>query len=114
MTLIARGIVWFGLYLFLTLLPLVTAAVTVPNRLSPSPWVEFAVSAGLIGLALMALQSTLIARIKPAASAFGEDSLQLFHNLMGMIALGLILLHPVLLITIGYPASCWLNPFSAC
>jgi hypothetical protein len=50
----------------------------------------------------------------PAAGAFGEDSLRLFHNLMGMVALGLILAHPILLIIYGYPANCWLNPLASC
>ena len=44
--------------------------------------------AGFVGFALMSLEFALISRIEPAAEPFGEDSLQLFHNLMGMVALG--------------------------
>ena len=114
MILIARGIKWYGLYIFLILLPLLTAFVSSPDRISQPLLVEIAVGAGFIGFSLMALEFALISRIDSAAEPFGEDSLQLFHNLMGMAALGFILLHPILLIIAGYPASCWLNPFSSC
>lgn len=114
MLLIVRGIIWYGLYLFLILLPLLTAALSDPARLSPSLLVEIAVGAGFVGFSLMALEFALISRINAAAQPFGEDSLQLFHNLMGMVALGFILVHPLLLVLSGYPANCWINPFSSC
>jgi predicted ferric reductase len=116
MILIVRGIVWYGLYLSLILLPLVTAALTGADTVKPPSSFLAAVGIGLgfVGLSLMALEFALISRIKAAAAAFGEDSLQLFHNLMGMVALGLLLVHPFLLIISGYPAACWLNPFADC
>lgn len=114
MILITRGIKWYGLYIFLILLPLVTAVVSNPDRISQPLLVEVAVGAGFIGFSLMALEFALVSRIEPAAEPFGEDSLQLFHNLMGLAALGFVLAHPVLLFIAGYPASCWLNPFSGC
>jgi predicted ferric reductase len=114
MILIARGIIWYGLYLFLVILPLATAAIADPDRLSQPLLIEIAVGAGFVGFALMSLEFALVSRIEPAAEPFGEDSLQLFHNLMGMAALGFILLHPLLLVISGYPANCWLNPFSSC
>jgi len=46
----------------------------------------------------MALEFALISRINAAAQPFGEDSLQLFHNIMGVVALGLLLVHPLILI----------------
>ncbi len=114
MRLMVRGILWFGLYLFLVLLPLATAVLSNPDRVAPSPLVALGVGAGFVGYALMALEFALISRIKSAASAFGEDALQLFHNLMGMAALGFLLAHPILLVISGYPAKCWLNPFASC
>ncbi len=114
MVLIVRGILWYGLYLFLILLPLATAAVSDPARNSQSMIVEIAVGSGFVGFALMSMEFALISRIQPAAQPFGEDSLQLFHNLMGIVALGFVLAHPILLLLSGYPASCWLNPFSSC
>lgn len=114
MRIMLRGILWFGFYLFLILLPLVTALVFRSARNSPSLLVEIAVAAGFVGFALMALEFALISRVKGAAGAFGEDSLQLFHNLMGVVALGFILAHPLLLFVHGYPLGCWLNPWAAC
>ncbi len=114
MVYIARGIIWYGMYLFLVLLPLGTALVSNPDRTSPSFTTSLGIAAGFIGFSLMALEFTLISRIESAAEPFGEDSLQLFHNLMGVIALAFILAHPTLLILSEYPANCWLNPFSTC
>lgn len=114
MTMIVRGALWFGLYFFLILLPLATAAISSPARVAPSFIVELGVGAGFVGLALMCLEFALISRTKAAAQAFGEDALQLFHNLMGMAALGFLIAHPVLLFISGYPAQCWLNPLAGC
>jgi predicted ferric reductase len=114
MALMVRGILWFGLYIFLALLPLATAVISNPNR-GQGPLIrEIAVGAGFVGLALMALEFALISRVKAVALAFGEDALQLFHNAMGMVALLLLIAHPILLIHWGYPANCWLNPFAGC
>jgi len=114
MLLIVRGIIWYGLYLFLILLPLITAAISNPTRAAQPFLVEVAVAAGFIGFSIMSLEFALISRINAAAQPFGEDSLQLFHNIMGTTALGFVLAHPILLIISGYPANCWLNPFASC
>ncbi len=114
MIFIARGIIWYGLYLFLVILPLATAIISDPTRVDPSFVTAIGIGAGFIGFSLMSLEFALISRIEAAAEPFGEDSLQLFHNLMGVIALGFVLAHPIFLILSGYPASCWLNPFSSC
>lgn len=114
MRMMVRGIIYFGIYLFLVTLPISTAAISDPAR-APEPMiVEIAVGAGFVGLGLMALEFALISRINAAAQPFGEDALQLFHNVMGMVALGLLLAHPILLIISGYSANCWLNPFAGC
>lgn len=114
MILIVRGIIWYGLYFFLIMLPLLTAALADPARVAQPFLVETAVAAGFVGFSLMALEFALISRINAASQPFGEDSLQLFHNLMGIVALGFVLAHPIMLILSGYPAACWLNPFSSC
>ena len=114
MILIVRGALWYGLYLFLIVLPLATAVAAQPDRL-PQPFLlELGVAFGFIGFSIMGLEFALVSRIKAAAQPFGEDSLQLFHNLMGGAALLFILAHPALLIISGYPANCWLNPFASC
>jgi predicted ferric reductase len=109
-----RGIIFFGIYIFLVTLPLDTALIANPNRPPGTFLTNIAVGAGFIGYSLMAMEFALISRIKPAAQPFGEDALQLFHNWMGVFALLLLLAHPILLIVFGYPANCWLNPFASC
>jgi predicted ferric reductase len=109
-----RGIIFFGIYIFLVTLPLETALISSPARTPASMIVNLAIGAGFIGLSLMALEFALISRIKAAAQPFGQDALQIFHNIMGMVALGLLLIHPIFLIISGYPANCWLNPFAGC
>lgn len=114
MKMTVRGIIFFGLYFFLITLPLDIALLANTTRV-PKPFiVEVAVGAGFIGFSLMAMEFALISRIEAAAQPFGEDSLQLFHNIMGVVALGLLLFHPIVLVLNGYPANCWLNPFAAC
>lgn len=56
MIFVVRGIIWYGLYLFLILLPLATAAIANPARASQPLLVEIAVGAGFIGFALMSLE----------------------------------------------------------
>ncbi|UCG24899.1 MAG: ferredoxin reductase family protein [Chloroflexota bacterium] len=114
MLLIVRGIIWYGLYLFLILLPLAVAILADPARIEQPFLIELGVAVGFIGFSIMALEFALISRIEPANEPFGEDSLQLFHNIMGTVALAFVLAHPILLILAGYPADCWLNPFSSC
>jgi predicted ferric reductase len=84
-----RGIIFFGIYIFLITLPLDTALLSNPNRVSQPMIVEIAVGAGFVGLSLMALEFALISRINAAAQPFGQDALQLFHNIMGVVELGL-------------------------
>lgn len=114
MKMTVRGIIFFGIYIFLVTLPLDTALLANPDRVTQPLLVEIAVGAGFVGFSLMALEFALISRINAAAQPFGQDALQLFHNIMGIVALGLLLVHPILLIIHGYPANCWLNPFASC
>ena len=114
MKMTVRGIIFFGLYFVLITLPLDIALLANTTRV-PKPFiVEVAVGAGFIGFSLMAMEFALISRIEAASQPFGEDSLQLFHNIMGVVALGLLLFHPIILVLNGYPANCWLNPFASC
>ncbi|MFN2195375.1 MAG: ferric reductase-like transmembrane domain-containing protein [Anaerolineales bacterium] len=112
MNMTVRGIIFFAIYLFLVTLPLDTALLV--NARAGTLANNIAAATGFLGLTLMATEFLLIARIKPAAQPFGEDALQLFHNIMGVVALVFLLAHPIFMIISGYPASCWLNPFSDC
>lgn len=107
-----RGIIFFAIYLFLVTLPLDVALIV--NARTGTLANNIAAGAGFLGLTLMATEFLLISRIKAAAQPFGEDALQLFHNIMGVAALVFLLAHPIFMIVTGYPANCWLNPFAGC
>ena len=101
-----RGVFWFGLYTFLILFPLVVGAVFINPADSPFFLVNLAAAFGYIGLAIMAAELALVSRFDSAASAFGEDSLLQFHRLIGITALAMVSVHPLLLIaTPGYTAA---------
>ena len=112
MNMTVRGIIFFAIYLFLVTLPLNTAQLVTARTGSFAN--NIAAGAGFLGLSIMATEFLLISRIKPAAQPFGEDALQLFHNIMGVVALIFLLVHPIFMIITGYPANCWLNPFASC
>jgi predicted ferric reductase len=101
-----RGVFWFGLYVFLVTFPLVVAAVVVPRGGSVSFLVNLADGLGYLALAMMALELALVSRMDQASGAFGQDALLQFHRGMGLGAVGLVLLHPLLLLSSrAYPVA---------
>jgi predicted ferric reductase len=110
MSLLVRGLVWFGLYVALTLLPLVVAWWERPWE-APRPFlVEASVATGLLALPLMVFQFALVSRLGPASRPFGSDALMQVHAQVGLIALAAVVIHPLLLLGHGVPLSAW-NPF---
>lgn len=111
MNLLLRGLVWFGLYVVLTLLPLGVAFWDRPWE-APRPFLlEASVATGFLALPLMVFQFALVSRLGPASRPFGSDALMQFHAQMGFVALAAVVLHPLLLLWHGVPLSAW-NPFS--
>jgi predicted ferric reductase len=111
LTLLVRGLVWFGLYVALTLLPLAVAWWERPWD-APRPFlVEASVATGFIALPLMIFQFALVSRLGPASRPFGSDALMQVHAQVSWVALGAVLLHPLLLLGHGVPLTTW-NPFS--
>ena len=93
---IAVAFLWIVAYLLLTLLPLLVLL------LHPVPsgrgfWAEFSVALGFIGLAMMALQFVLTARINLIESSYGIDILLQFHRYTSLVAFFMVLVHPVIL-----------------
>lgn len=108
MNLIVRGAVWFVVYLFLILFPLVVAAVADPIEV-PRPFlVEVGVALGAVGLSIMAFQFALVSRTRAAAAAFGEDALLQFHRQIGLVALACVWLHPLLLVASDFAPLAWM------
>lgn len=87
-----------AVYVVVTLTPLfvILLGPTPPER---GFWVEFGVAIGFIGLAMLGLQSVLTARYPRVSSAIGQDTLLQFHRQAGLVAFGLVLAHPIVLIS---------------
>lgn len=110
MELIVRGLLWFGLYVFLVLFPLLIGAVFHPAA-GGSFSLELGVACGYVGLAIMAFEFALISRVKSVSGAFGQDALEQFHRQMGYVALMFVAAHPILLFFSRYSFTL-LNPFA--
>jgi len=107
-----RGSIWFWFYRILVLLPLFVGALFRATSGGRGFLLGFAVACGYVGLAIIALEFSLVARLKRVAGAFGQDALQQFHKQMGYVAVLFLLAHPILLLVRGYPLQL-LNPFSS-
>ena len=101
MGLLFRGVVWFGLYCALLLLPLSVAFVADPVGVPRSLAVEFSVAAGFIAFAVLTVEFALVSRLKAASAPFGTDALMLFHRQMGLAAAAFVVLHVVVLLGPG-------------
>jgi 3-phenylpropionate/trans-cinnamate dioxygenase ferredoxin reductase subunit len=93
---VAVAAFWIGSYLFITLLPLLVLLLHhVPE--GRSFWTEFSVALGFIGLAMMALQFALTARINRIEASYGVDIILQFHRYISLVAFSFILIHPLIL-----------------
>ncbi|MGI0483889.1 ferric reductase-like transmembrane domain-containing protein [Pantanalinema rosaneae CENA516] len=93
---IAVAALWIIAYLLLTLFPLLVLL------LHPAPsgrdfWTEFSVALGFIGLAMMALQFILTARVNRIEASYGIDILLQFHRYTSLAAFAMVLGHPIIL-----------------
>jgi predicted ferric reductase len=93
-SLVAR---WLGVYVGLVAAPMVLALLG-PLPGSRSWWTEFGVGLGFIAIGMLAVQFVVSGRIRRVAPTFGTDILLQFHRRTGVIALGLVLAHPLVLV----------------
>jgi predicted ferric reductase len=91
-----RGAVWILVYLLFILAPLfaLLAGSHSPTR---DFWTEFSVALGYSGLAMMGLQFGLTARFRYVTEPWGEDVIYHFHRQISLVAVGLVVAHPVIL-----------------
>jgi 3-phenylpropionate/trans-cinnamate dioxygenase ferredoxin reductase subunit len=95
------GVSWIGLYLLLTVLPLLILLLYPPTpNDTRSFWTEFSVALGFLGLAMMALQFALTARINRIEASYGIDLILQFHRYISLAAFVSIILHPLILLVI--------------
>ena len=63
-------------------------------------WTEFAVALGYSGLAMMGLQFGLTARFRYVTEPWGEDVIYHFHRQISLMAVGLVIAHPIILFAV--------------
>ncbi|MDB9529286.1 ferric reductase-like transmembrane domain-containing protein [Oscillatoria sp. CS-180] len=94
---VAVAAFWIAVYLAIALLPLLILLLYPPVFDERSFWTEFSVALGFVGLAMLALQFALTARINRIEASYGVDIILQFHRYISLIAFSLILIHPVIL-----------------
>ena len=109
---VVRGAVWIVVYLFFILAPLLALLVSAapPAR---DFWTEFSVALGYAGLAMMGLQFGLTARFRYVTEPWGEDVIYHFHRQISLIAVGLVLAHPLILFAVRPELLALLNSIIA-
>jgi predicted ferric reductase len=105
------GLFWLLLYLMVVLVPVFL--MLVPPVPSGRPfWLEFSVALGFVGLTQIGLQFLLIARFKRVTAPYGIDIILRYHRQIAMVAVGAILLHPLIIVIDNPSRLKLLNPLS--
>lgn len=94
-----RSASWLLIYLFFILAPLFALLL---GAMPPARdfWTEFSVALGYAGLAMMGLQFGLTARFRWVTKPLGEDVIYHFHRQISLIAVGLVISHPIILFVV--------------
>ena len=108
----ARSTIWIILYLLFVLAPLfiLLAGPTSPAR---DFWTEFSAALGYAGLSMMGLQFGLTARFRYVTEPWGEDVIYHFHRKISLIAVALVIAHPLILFAVRPELLALLNSFTA-
>ena len=94
-----RGTIWIIIYLLFILAPLFALMM---GAMPPARdfWTEFSVALGYSGLAMMGLQFGLTARFRYVTEPWGEDVIYHFHRRISLIAVGLVVVHPLIMFAV--------------
>lgn len=109
---IVIALCWIISFLFITTLPLLVLLIY-PPPVARGFWIEFSVALGFIGLALMALQFALTARINRIEASYGIDIILQFHRYTSFAAFLMVLVHPAILFIAQPETRELLNFFAA-
>jgi 3-phenylpropionate/trans-cinnamate dioxygenase ferredoxin reductase subunit len=90
------GALWVGLYLFLSLLPILLVSVG-PKPPGRDFLTELSVGLAFMALAMMCLQFAITARFQWLKEPFGSDIVYGFHRAISLVAVLFVVLHPLLL-----------------
>ncbi len=107
-----RGTLWVAAYLLFVLAPLLALLLGSHPPARPF-WTEFSVAIGYSGLAMMALQFGLTARFRYVTEPWGEDVIYHFHRQISLVAVVLVVAHPVILFIARPELLVLLNSFTA-
>ena len=107
-----HGTIWIAIYLLFILAPLfaLLAGTWPPSR---DFWTEFAVALGYSGLAMMGLQIGLTARFRYVTKPWGEDVIYHLHRQISLLAVALVMAHPLILFAVRPELVALLNSFTA-
>ena len=95
----ARGAVWVIVYLLFILAPLFALLLgRYPRRAISGP--SSRSRSATPGLAMMGLQFGLTARFRYVTEPWGEDVIYHFHRQISLIAVGLVVAHPLILFAV--------------
>lgn len=94
-----RNSLWLLVYLFFISAPLFALLL---GTLPPARdfWTELSIALGYSGLAIMGLQFGLTARFRWVTRPWGEDIIYHFHRQISLIALALVIAHPLILFAV--------------
>jgi len=104
------GFFWIGLYLLIVLTPIFIMLIP-PVPAGRGFWLELSVALGFVGLTQIAVQFILIARFKRVTAPYGIDIILRYHRQIALLAVGLIILHPTILVIDNPARASLLNPF---
>jgi predicted ferric reductase len=107
-----RGAAWLLVYLFFIVAPLF-ALLLGSHPPARTFWTEFSVALGYAGLAMMGLQFGLTARFRFVTAPWGEDVIYHFHRQISLIAVALVVAHPIILFIERPELLRLLNSFTA-
>jgi predicted ferric reductase len=104
------GFFWIGLYLLIVLTPIFMMLVP-PVPSGRGFWLELSVALGFVGLTQIAVQFILIARFKRVTAPYGIDIILRYHRQIALLAVALIIMHPVIIVIDNPSRASLLNPF---
>jgi predicted ferric reductase len=107
-----RGAIWVAVYLTFLLAPLF-ALLLGAHPPARDFWTELSVAIGYTGLAMMGLQFGLTARFRFVTKPWGEDVIYHFHRQISLIALALVIVHPIILFIVRPERIGLLNSITA-
>ncbi|ABA22485.1 Oxidoreductase FAD/NAD(P)-binding protein [Trichormus variabilis ATCC 29413] len=108
------GVSWIAAYIVIILFPLLILLLYPPTPSDERSFLlEFSAALGFIGLAMMAMQFALTARINRVEASYGVDLILQFHRYTSIAAFFFILAHPIILFINNPETLQLLNFFTA-